>query len=206
MTVALAIEGLAIARGGRTLFSGLDVRIGSGACVELTGPNGAGKTSLLRALAGFLPPIAGAIRFEEDGAVVDLADRPARLHLLGHRDGLKGSLDARAHLAFWRGVLGGGGTDDATALDRVGLTAMAPFPTRAYSAGQGRRLALARLLVSPRPVWLLDEPAAALDRAGKELLRSLIAAHRAEGGIVIAAVHEPLEVLDVRTIAIGAVA
>jgi len=126
------------------------------------------------------------------------------LHLLGHRDGLKATLDARAHLNFWRDLLGGGGQGVDAAIARVGLTRMGDLPARAFSAGQGRRLALARLLVAPRPLWLLDEPAAALDRDGKALLASLLRDHRAQGGIAIAAVHEPLDVAPDRTVAIGA--
>lgn len=204
MSFALAVEDLALERGGRVLFEGLSFSAAPGAFVELVGANGAGKTSLLRALAGFLRPAAGRIAATEDGAAVDDDQRPTRLHLLGHRDGLKSTLDARAHLSFWRDLLGGGdgmGIDEALA--RVGLTRLGDLPARAFSAGQGRRLALARLLVAPRPLWLLDEPAAALDRAGKALLGEVIAAHRASGGVVIAALHEPLEARADATVTIG---
>lgn len=205
MSFALTVDGLALERGGRVLFQGLSFAASPGAFVELVGPNGAGKTSLLRALAGFLRPAAGAIAATEDGAALDDDQRPTRLHLLGHRDGLKSTLDARAHLTFWRDLLGGAdGLAIDEALARVGLTRLGDLPARAFSAGQGRRLALARLLVAPRPLWLLDEPAAALDRAGKALLGEVIAAHRARGGIVIAALHEPLDARPDATVAIGA--
>jgi len=204
VSVALSVSDLALERGGRVLFAGLGFAAQAGEFVALVGANGAGKTSLLRALAGFLRPAAGAIAFDEDGAALDDDARPTRLHLLGHRDGLKATLDARAHLNFWRDLLGGGGQGVDAAIARVGLTRMGDLPARAFSAGQGRRLALARLLVAPRPLWLLDEPAAALDRDGKALLASLLRDHRAQGGIAIAAVHEPLDVAPDRTVAIGA--
>ena len=206
MSFSLAVDGLALERGGRALFQGLSFAAAPGAFVELVGPNGAGKTSLLRAVAGFLRPAAGRIGAAEDGAALDDDQRPTRLHLLGHRDGLKSTLDARAHLTFWRDLLGGaGGIGVDEAMARVGLTRLGDLPARAFSAGQGRRLALARLLVAPRPLWLLDEPAAALDRAGKALLGEVITAHRATGGVVIAALHEPLEVRADATVTIGAI-
>ena len=175
------MAGLAIERGGWRLFENLSFAARPGEHVALTGPNGAGKTSLLRAIAGFLRPSAGT---------VSIADDPeSRIHFLGHHDGLKPALDARAHVRFWAELLGGAA--DA-AIDKVGLSRVADLPARTLSAGQSRRLALARLLVAPRPVWLLDEPAAALDAAGKALLDDLMAAHRRDGGVIIAAVHEPL--------------
>ncbi|MBT9446162.1 MAG: heme ABC exporter ATP-binding protein CcmA [Hyphomonadaceae bacterium] len=176
-------------RGGTELFANLSFMAQPGAHVALTGRNGAGKTSLLRALAGFLKPSAGAIRFDCG------EDAPRHTHFLGHRDGLKGALDVREHVIFWRDLLGGAGDADA-ALKRVGLSHICDLPARALSAGQGRRLSIARLLVAPRAVWLLDEPAAALDTAGKALLAGIIDEHRAGGGVVIAAVHEPLGAPD----------
>ena len=189
------VEDLAIERGGLRLFENLSFTAAPGAHVALTGANGAGKTSLLRAIAGFLAPSAGSIRFADD-------EPAAQTHFLGHRDGLKGALEVREHVGFWRDVLGGDGDADA-AIARVGLTRVSDLPARTLSAGQARRLTLARLLVAKRPLWLLDEPAAALDTDGKALLVDLIAAHRAEGGVVIAAVHEPLGAPD-STVRIGA--
>lgn len=184
------VEALALERGGWRLFERLSFTVPAGAHVTLTGPNGAGKTSLLRALAGFLRPVEGQIRYSlADGGAPQ--DAQPFLHVLAHRDGLKPQLDVRAHLRFWAGVLGGAGDAEA-ALARVGLTRVADLPARALSAGQGRRLTLARLLIAPRPVWLLDEPAAALDTSGKALLEELIAAHCAGGGVAVTAVHEPL--------------
>lgn len=189
----LTITDLALDRGGWRLFEGLSLEAPPGAHVALTGPNGAGKTSLLRAIAGFLRPSAGTIAFGDE-------DRETHLHFLGHRDGLKAPLDARAHLRFWADLLGGEAVD--AVLERVGLGRVADLPARTLSAGQGRRLALARLLASPRPLWLLDEPAASLDAAGKALLERLIADHCAGGGIVVAAVHEPLGA-PTQTVALG---
>lgn len=175
-------EGLALTRGGRTLFQSLSFAAAPGNLIELRGPNGAGKTSLLRAIAGLLSPTAGRIQFED-------AEAPHDLHLIGHREGLKPGLSAIAHARFWAALYGG---ECGSALERVGLGRIYDLPARVLSQGQGRRLSLSRLLVAPRPIWLLDEPAAGLDAQGKALLDDLIAAHRAEGGIVIAALHEPL--------------
>jgi len=179
-------EALAIVRGSRTLFDGLSFAASPGDFLEIRGPNGAGKTSLLRALAGFLRPAAGRVMF-------DGAEEPAlALHALGHRDGLKGQIDARAHLRFWVDLLGGSRERVESALGALGLSRIADLPARALSQGQARRLALGRLLVAPRPVWLLDEPAAGLDASGKALLAEMIEAHRGGGGLVLAALHETL--------------
>jgi heme exporter protein A len=185
----LIAKDLRLVRGGRELFAGLSFEAESGAFVELRGPNGAGKTSLLRVLAGFLPPSGGTVSF----------DTPA--HYLGHRDGLKRTLDARAHVRFWASLLGGDETGCDAALTRVGL--QGDWPVSILSQGQGRRLALARLLAAPRPLWLLDEPGAALDASGRALLTELIAEHRASGGIVVAALHEGLGVEPTNVIRLG---
>lgn len=175
----LSVERLALARGGRVLIDALSFEAVPGALIAVRGANGVGKTSLLRALAGFLPIAGGRIA------------RAAPLHFLGHRDGIKGALSVEAHVSYWAGLLGEGRRRD-DALARVGLAALVGAPARILSQGQSRRLALARLLVAPRPLWLLDEPAASLDSAGQSLLAELLAAHRREGGAVIAALHEPL--------------
>ena len=190
----LRVEDLALVRGGRTLFSDLSLAAGSGDYVEIVGPNGAGKTSLLRAIAGFLRPAAGRICFAGD---LSLA-----AHMLGHRDGLKPALTVKAHLDFWIGLLGSQASADA-ALDRVGLASLAALPTRVLSQGQGRRLALARLIAVPRPLWLLDEPAAGLDANGKALLADLVREHCGGGGIALAAVHEPLGPKPTQTVALA---
>ncbi|MBX9746313.1 MAG: heme ABC exporter ATP-binding protein CcmA [Hyphomonadaceae bacterium] len=182
---ALRVDGLSIARGGRVLFEDLNFAAGPGDYIELRGANGAGKTSLLRALAGFLKPRAGAIAFEN-------VEEPAlALHFLGHTNGLKREASVAAHARYWWGLLGGVGDVNAS-LAQLGLGQLHERLARTLSQGQARRLALARLLIAPRRFWLLDEPAAALDMQGRDLLSGLIDAHRIQGGVVIAAVHEPL--------------
>ncbi len=185
----LSLEGLTLARGSRLLIQDLTAAFEPGALVELTGPNGSGKTTLLRAIAGFVRPLEGAIRL---GEAADAEDRGALVHLLGHRDGLKGPLSLKAHVRYWARLFAGDAAKADEALDRVGLKGFAQLPARVLSQGQSRRLALTRLLVAPRPVWLLDEPAAGLDKAGKQLLIDLIDQKIAEGGLIIAAVHEPI--------------
>ncbi|MET0183229.1 MAG: heme ABC exporter ATP-binding protein CcmA [Caulobacterales bacterium] len=183
--VRLSVEAVTLERGGHVLFERLSFSAAGGDFVELRGPNGAGKTSLLRAIAGFLKLTTGAITFE------GVEDAQLALHLLGHRDGLKAALNVEAHARYWASLLGEG-ADAGAALDRVGLARIADLPARILSQGQSRRLALTRLVTAPRPVWLLDEPAAGLDTQGKDLLDALIAEHRARGGLVIAGLHERL--------------
>jgi heme exporter protein A len=182
---SLRVEGLSLSRGGRMLFENLSFAIPSGGYVELRGANGAGKTSLLRALAGFLKPQAGKIAYD------NVPEPALATHFIGHANALKPTASVRSHVRYWGGLLGGF-PDERGLLTFVGLDGAADRPARTLSQGQARRLALARLLVAPRPVWLLDEPAAALDDSGRDLVRGLIDAHRANGDIVIAAVHEAL--------------
>lgn len=193
---ALRVEALSIVRGDRTLFADLAFAAQSGDYVEIRGANGAGKTSLLRAIAGFMRTQAGKISFAN-------AEEPAlALHYLGHLNALKPNLTPRAHLRYWSALLGA--QESADALDRVGLSRQADLPVRALSQGQARRLALSRLIAAPRPIWLLDEPAAALDAEGKALVAELISAHCAGGGIALAAVHEPLGPAPAQTVTIAA--
>ncbi len=183
MAAFLSVSSLSVRRGGRLLFEGLSFDAAPGDLIEIRGANGAGKTSLLRVIAGFLRPARGALQFK------DRADPQAALHFLGHQNGLKGAVSAHAHVDYWARLLRGDASD---ALDRVGLRTQAELPARVLSQGQARRLALARLLAAPRPLWLLDEPAAGLDADGRELLTGLIDAHRRNGGVVLAALHESL--------------
>lgn len=192
----LRVEALTLARGERVLAERLSFVAAGGDYIEIRGANGAGKTSLLRAIAGFLRPRAGRVRF--DGA----GDPALALHYVAHLNGLKGAESVGAHARYWAGLFGGG--DAGAALTRMGLSAHADLPVRVLSQGQARRLALARLLISPRPVWLLDEPAAALDGAGRDLVAHLIDAHRAQGGVVLAAVHEALGPVPSQTLTMGA--
>lgn len=192
---SLRVEGLSLARGGRVLFEELSFAVSSGGYVELRGANGAGKTSLLRALAGFLKPRAGSIVYG------DCPEAALALHFIGHANALKPTATVQSHLRYWSGLLGGAIGDEA--LSRVGLSGLSDRPARTLSQGQARRLALSRLLVAPRPIWLLDEPAAALDESGRALVRDLIDAHRANGGLVVAAVHEPLGPAPSQTVTVA---
>jgi heme exporter protein A len=182
----LSAESLACIRGGRLVFRDLSFRADAGSLLSVEGANGAGKTSLLRMLAGFLAPAAGTIRF---GEVSDGEERGKCVGWLGHQDGAKPQLTPREALSFTAALYG---TKVTNELDAVGLTRTRDLPCQYLSAGQKKRLALARLKLSARPLWLLDEPLAALDAAGKTLLQSMIAEHCAGGGLVIAATHEPL--------------
>jgi heme exporter protein A len=183
---ALRVESLTLSRGERILVRGLSFGAGAGEYVEVRGGNGSGKTTLLRALAGFVKPRAGKI-------AVEGAEEPTlALHYVGHLNGLKGAATAYAHAQHWAGLFGASAAQREGALARVDLTAQAELPVRVLSQGQARRLALARLVLAPRPIWLLDEPAAALDARGREMLSALIEAHRADGGLVVAAVHDAL--------------
>lgn len=185
-------EGLACERGGRLVFSGLDFNVARGEVLSLEGPNGAGKTSLLRMIAGLLPVASGSIVFRDAGAATSDAEERGRLiGWLGHQDGVKAQLTVGENARFSAGLYGNT-LGVAAALERVGLARLADLPGQYLSAGQRRRFALARLLLSDRPLWLLDEPLAALDAAGKALAAALIAAHGAAGGIAIAATHDPL--------------
>jgi heme exporter protein A len=195
----LEVDRLALRRGGRVVFRDLSFRVDAGEAVAVVGPNGAGKTSLLRALAGFLEPYAGAIRFAVGGdkAHEDRFERGTFAGWLGHHDAIKSQLSPRQHLHFFGRYFGKAADADST-LARTGLARLADLPAQYLSAGQKKRLALARLIAMNRSLWLLDEPFAALDVEGKELVRSLISAHCAAGGIAIAATHESLDIPCIR--------
>jgi heme exporter protein A len=192
--VGVRVQGLAIQRGERLLFEGLDLMARSGEAVALTGRNGAGKTSLLRAIAGLLRPAAGSVAFDglDEGS----------LHLIGHADGLKGGRTAWEELRFQSLWTGGSEASAWTAAEAFGLTRMLRLEVRRLSAGQRRRLALARLAASPRPLWLLDEPMAPLDAVHRARFGEVMARHLAGGGLIIAAVHDPLP-LPARSVEIG---
>ena len=193
MISSLTAEKLACARGDRRLFDGLSFRVRAGQALAVEGANGAGKTSLLRMVAGFLAPASGRIVVKTGETESDDGEERGRLvGWLGHLDGLKPQMTVKEQLGFYARLHSMQGTDLAATLAQVGLARQAELPCRYLSAGQKRRLALARLLVSRRPLWLLDEPFAALDTAGQTLVAQLMARHCGEGGIIIAATHDPL--------------
>src|SRR5436190_12816792 len=162
MISSLAVEKLACARGSRRLFEGLSFTVKAGQALALEGANGSGKTSLLRLVAGFLPQVAGRVFVTEQGKeIADAEERGRFIGWLGHHDALKASFTVSEQLAFF-GKLYGRPGDLTALLEQVGLARQAELPCRYLSAGQRRRLGLARLLLSQRPLWLLDEPFAAL--------------------------------------------
>lgn len=195
----IAVEGLTLSRGERTLFRDLSFSAGSGEVLALTGANGAGKTSLLRAIAGFLRPDAGTIAFAD----IDAAEaRTEHLHWLGHLDGLKGARRAREELVFQSEWLGASPDGVAAAIDVLALEPLLDLEVRKLSAGQRRRLAFARLIAVRRPIWLLDEPLSPLDARWRAGLGVLMKAHVDRGGTIVAAVHDPLPI-PARTLDIG---
>jgi heme exporter protein A len=193
---ALDVRGLALERGGRTLFADLSFALGAGGLLLLRGPNGAGKTSLLLTLAGILRPQAGSI-----------AGAPGpELHLLAADNAVRRKLTVDENLSFWRNVMGPTGAETTDALSRVGLGGLEDIEAGHMSTGQLRRLALARLLVSRRGIWLLDEPTAALDAAGEALVAELIGEHLGGGGLAVVATHHDLAVDPTETITLGGLA
>ena len=178
-------------RGGRDVFSDLNFEASSGEALAVVGANGAGKTSLLRMIAGLLPLSGGSIGLEGGETELTL---PEQAHYLGHRDALKPALSVMENLSFWRDFLGGAAFDPAESLAAVGLDHAAHLPAAYLSAGQRRRLSIARLLVVRRQVWLLDEPTTALDAAGQGMFAALMGDHLARGGLIVAATHAPLGV------------
>ena len=185
----LSGSGVRCVRGGREVFSGLDFAVSAGEALAVTGRNGSGKTSLLRLIAGLLRPEGGSIGLEGGKGELTL---PEQAHFLGHRDALKPALSVTENLAFWREFLGGEALDLAECLAAVGLDHAASLPAAFLSAGQRRRLSIARLLAAPRPIWLLDEPTNALDTSGQAMFAALMGDHLARGGLIIAATHAPL--------------
>ena len=187
--IMLQATDLSVRRGYRLLFSGLSLAVGAGDIVQLTGPNGAGKSTLLRIIAGFSRPDSGTI-LVSDGS--DEEETSALLHYHGHREGLHDALSARENLAFFAGIMGGLTSAILPALARLGADRLADLPVQVLSAGQRRRVSLARLLIAPRPIWLLDEPLTALDAAGQAIVADVIAEHAQKGGLALVATHHSL--------------
>lgn len=195
----LVATDLTCRRGGRTVFHGLSFAASGGEAVQVTGPNGSGKSSLLRLIAGLVPADEGTVALEGGDPEAAIGEQA---HYCGHQDAFKPSLTVAENLDFWTAFLGGGG-EARPALARLGLDHLADLPAGYLSAGQRRRLALARLLTAKRPLWLLDEPTAALDAASQKLLAAIMAEHVAAGGVLLAATHMPLGIAA-RELALGA--
>ena len=196
-------EALTCIRGDRLVFEGLSFDLAPGGCLVLRGPNGAGKSSLLRLCAGFLAPAEGRLCFDGEPIDDDRETHRARLTYVGHLDPLKPVLTVEENLAFWAGM-NGASESVGDALDRFGMAGLADLPARYLSAGQRRKVNLARLATSPAVLWLLDEPTTALDDAAVAALVALIAAHRANGGMVMAATHIDLGLPDTATLRLEA--
>ncbi|WP_395944910.1 heme ABC exporter ATP-binding protein CcmA [Brevundimonas sp.] len=196
MIHALSISGLSVSRGERRLFAGLDLNLKAGEAVALTGANGAGKTSLLRAIGGLIRPDAGEVAFH-DGDGNPLDERLARgreTHFLGHQDGLKTGRTAREELAFQCDWLGHTQYGLDHAIEAFGLNPLLDLEVRRLSAGQRRRLAMGRLVGSPRALWLLDEPMAPLDARWRAVFADQMRRHLDADGLIVAAVHDPLPI------------
>jgi heme exporter protein A len=198
--LSVTAQSLAASRGGRPVFADVTFAVRSGEALVIRGPNGSGKSTLLRLVAGLLSPAAGKIRIApppRDG------DGPW-LHYVGHLDALKAGLTVADNLAFWARVWGSEPAAVEPALEALGLLAIGHLPVAVLSAGQRRRAALARLLLVPRPVWLLDEPTASLDAAAEAVLTMMIGSHLASGGIALIATHGELRVAAARELTLGA--
>lgn len=187
-------------RGGREIFRDISFTVASGEGLLLTGRNGAGKSSLLRMIAGLLRFTNG--RLELSGGMVE-REVAEQAHYLGHLDAFKPSLTVLENLSFWVSYLNGGGKPQ-TALEAVGLGSLADLPAGYLSAGQKRRLSLARLVAIERPLWLLDEPTSALDTAAQTMLLDLMQRHLATGGLIVAATHQMLDLQNRHELRLGA--
>jgi heme exporter protein A len=197
----LSAENLGAARGGEMVFSGVSIALNAGEALMVTGPNGAGKSTLLRVIAGLLPAAEGAVRLE--GAEDGLA---AQCHFFGVQNAMKAALSIAENLGFWRAFNGSAKLSIDEALQAVGLPGLGATPFAYLSTGQKRRAAIARLLVSHRPVWLLDEPTSGLDAGAEAVFAGLLRAHLSEGGIAVAATHLALGVAGAAELRMGTLA
>jgi heme exporter protein A len=196
----LRADDLACNRGGRSVFQGLNFSLGAGEALVVTGRNGAGKSSLLRVIAGLVRIAAG--RLTLDGGELD-APIAEQAHYLGHQDALKPSLTVGENLQFWTEFFGVGHDAVEPALDTVDLSALAGLPAAYLSAGQRRRLSIARLVAVPRPIWLLDEPTSALDVSSQKRLANLMRDYLTGGGMIVAAAHGPIGLERARELNLG---
>jgi heme exporter protein A len=198
----LSVSDLACRRGGRDVFAGVGFSVASGESLAVRGRNGAGKSSLLRMVAGLVRVAAGRIALEGGDPELTLGEQA---HYLGHQDALKPSLSVGENLLFWSAFLGVAAAGIVEPLTAVGLDTLADLPAAYLSAGQRRRLSIARLLTVQRPVWLLDEPTSTLDAAAQERLREIMQAHLAGGGLILAATHGTLGLADAQELQLGEV-
>lgn len=203
MPHSLSGHALTCIRGERTVFTSLEFAVDEGGALLLLGPNGCGKSSLLRLMAGLSPPALGHIAWNGTPIDDDPALHHTRVRYLGHLDALKPALTVADNLRFWAGFCGGDSSRAPGALERLGLGSLADIPAGLLSAGQRRRAALARVIVAPAPLWLLDEPSVTLDEAAVATLEELIAEHRAHGGMVVTATHAGFGIPDAAVLAMG---
>ena len=207
-----AVE-LACHRGGRDVFSGVSFTVGPGEALTVTGRNGAGKSSLLRLVAGFLRPTAGSLSLDGGDPELSVAEQA---HYLGHQDAVKPSLSVGENLQFWAAFLGGssagvgsglgagsGALKVPDALAVMGLRGISALPAAYLSAGQRRRLSIARLIAVKRPLWLLDEPTSTLDTTAQDRLTEVMRSHLTDGGLILAATHAPLELAGAQELRLG---
>ncbi|HEX8828246.1 MAG TPA: heme ABC exporter ATP-binding protein CcmA [Xanthobacteraceae bacterium] len=195
-------------RGGRDVFSGVSFTIAAGEALTITGRNGAGKSSLLRLVAGFLRPAAGSLNLDGGDPELSIAEQA---HYLGHQDAVKPSLSVGENLQFWAAFLGAGlraglgasSIKAPDALEAMGLGGISALPAAYLSAGQRRRLSIARLIAVKRPLWLLDEPTSTLDAAAQDRLTEVMRSHLADGGLILAATHAPLGLAGAQELRLG---
>ena len=204
----LIAENLGGERGGDTVFSGIGFALQDGQALVVTGPNGAGKSTLLRVIAGLLPVAEGSVRIEgvmkiEDGGEA-FPSIASACHYLGHQNAMKPALSVAENLRFWRDFNGDGDAGVEEALETVGLGGIGHLPFGYLSTGQRRRAAIAKLLVSQRPLWLLDEPTAGLDKASEARFGELMTKHCGAGGMIVAATHLPLGLDGAEALRMGA--
>jgi heme exporter protein A len=197
----LVADGLGGERGGETIFSGIDFIVADGEALIVTGPNGSGKSTLLRIIAGLLPVAEGSIRLE--GSDKQAPNPTAACHYLGHENGMKSALSVAENLGFWQNFNDAPALGIGEALEAVGLETVAHLPYGYLSTGQRRRIAIARLLLNFRPLWLLDEPTAGLDRRSEERFAGLMAEHLREGGMIVVATHVALGLEGARELRMG---
>jgi heme exporter protein A len=196
-------KNLTCVRGGRTVFTGLDFTLGAGDALVLIGPNGSGKSSLLRLMAGLLKPETGSLIWGEEEIGEDPEGHSGRLHYVGHHDAVKPVLTVSENVSFWASLMNGtagAGEATAAALNTFGIGHLRDVPGRFLSAGQKRRVNLARILAAPAPLWLLDEPTTALDKDTITGLEATMARHRAGGGMVVISTHSVMQLANPQVI------